>query len=209
MRLTCVSTVRVLISADCPHTASRMWRARQQTADVAQQEQREFVVLLRHRHHRAVESDQAVAAIHAQPPVFEHAFVRARARPRAPRERVDAREEFELAQGLDHVVVGAARQRVHDILLALARGDEQHRHGLVDVGSDPDQHFRARHPRHFPVEKKHVEGFALRRAQQVFAQCVRMATVAGDLQPGAHQVRLILFVFKQCDAHDDQFKSDG
>ncbi len=46
---------------------------------------------------------------------------------------------------------------------------------------------------------------ALRLAHQVLADPVNMTAVAGGREPGAHQVGLILLVFKQGDTHFSRF----
>lgn len=70
--------------------------------------------------------------------------------------RADARFKLGKVEGLGHAVVGAGIQPGHAVLLAIERGEQQHRQRRLD-GAHPLQHGEAIDYRQTDVEHHHIE----------------------------------------------------
>ena len=93
---------------------------------VAPEQRHQQVELHRRQRDRAAVADDGAAIgvhLHVAEPVQAR-----RRRPRAPQERLDARQQLEDAERLRHVVIGAEPQAAHLVGFLGPGGEQQHRH---------------------------------------------------------------------------------
>src|SRR5471030_52078 len=174
--------------------------ARQRPADVAEKQQREKKLLVRHVQHGAVHQQAAGAGL-------EHVLAELQllgavlARIGAPQQGLHARHQLAAAQRLDHIVVGAGLHAGDDVILAGTGGQEQHRRVVGQFVAAAAQHFGAGQVGHLPVEDQHVVAVLAQLAQQVLAGLEAVADVAGGGENLAYQVGLAAIVVKYGDSH--------
>src|SRR5919197_3166339 len=115
-----------------PHRFLQM-PTREQPPHIAKQGHRELELLRRKLDRRAVLAD--FAALQVDVEGREGKLLLLLHRVGAPQQRAHPSQKLLAAHRLHHVVVGPALKRKHDVLLGVAHGDEEHRHGLGDMGA--------------------------------------------------------------------------
>ena len=102
---------------------------------------------------------------------------------RAAQQRADARQHLLEMERLGDIVVGAGVEALHLVAPAVARGEDQHRHGAA--GAPPGfQHRDAVHLRQADVEDHGVVGLALAEVMPLLAVERAVDDVAGVGQRG-------------------------
>ncbi len=131
-------------------------------------------------HRIAVDGDAAGAGIEADRPAGEFALGVAG---RAAQQRPHPRQHFFEMERLGDIVVGAGIETLHLVAPAVARGEDEHRHGAA--GAPPGfQHRNAVHLRQADVEDDGVVGLALAEIMALLAVEGAVDDVAGIGQRG-------------------------
>ena len=117
-----------------------------------------------------------------------------------PQLLLDAREGHRVVDRLRHVVVGAERERLHDVLAVRLRGHHDDGQGGGGAGQAQGlEHVEAGHPRHHDVEQHEVD-----RAAPQELEGLRPAGRGEDAEPGALQPpRHEVAVGRQVVHHED------
>ena len=123
----------------------------------------------------AVDGDAAGAGVEPHRPAGEFALGVAG---RAAQQRAHARQHFFEMKRLGDIVVGAGIEALHLVAPAVARGEDEHRHGAA--GAPPGfQHRNAVHLRQADVEDDGVVGLALAEIMALLAVEGAVDDIAG------------------------------
>ena len=171
--------------------------ARHHPAGVVHQVGQQPVFVGGELHRRAVDRDAPGAAVEPYRAAQELALGVA---DRTAQQRPDARQHLLEMEGLRHIVVGAGVEALHLVAPAVARGEQQHRHGAA--GAPPClQHRDAVHLGQADVEDDGVIGLGLAEIMALLAVEGAVHHVAGIGQRGGELAVEIGIVLDHEEAH--------